>query len=95
MTSEIAIGEVLKRAAQSANATKPATRVSAPFEEFIKHSISSIRASETVAIEAMNTGGDVQRAVRAVMSAERNLQLMLAIRDRAVGAVQEITRMSL
>ena len=95
MIAEITTGEVVKRAVEGPKVTKPEISISAPFADFIKQSIASIRAGESVAIEAMNSGGDIQRAVRSVMSAERNLQLVLAVRDRAVSAVQEITRMSL
>lgn len=57
--------------------------------------VNTMRAGEAAAISGMRGAIPVQDVVEAVMAAERSLQTALALRDKAVGAYQEISRMQI
>ncbi len=52
-----------------------------------------MKQSEKVSAQAITGNADLNDVVRAVSSAEITLQTVMAIRDRAVSALQEILRM--
>jgi flagellar hook-basal body complex protein FliE len=51
------------------------------------------RKGETQATRAIAGGADLQQVVEAVNAAELTLQTVVAVRDRIIGAYQEIMRM--
>ncbi|MGB1077385.1 MAG: flagellar hook-basal body complex protein FliE [Bdellovibrionales bacterium] len=55
--------------------------------------IDTMRQSESVSAQAVTGKADLNDVVTAVTSAELTLQTVVAIRDRAVSALQEILRM--
>lgn len=55
----------------------------------------TMREGEAAAIGGVQGGLPLQTVVDKVMAAERTLQAALAVRDKAVGAYQEITRMQI
>lgn len=55
----------------------------------------SVQAGEQAATAQMRGQGSVQHAVEAIMRAEQNLQAAIAIRDKAVAAYQELSRMQI
>lgn len=55
----------------------------------------SVQAGEQAAAAQMRGQGSVQHAVEAIMRAEQNLQAAIAIRDKAVAAYQELSRMQI
>lgn len=55
----------------------------------------SMKTAETLSTQGIKGTADVQTVVQSVMSAQENLQTALAIRDKAVGAFQEVTRMAI
>ena len=57
--------------------------------------LGSIKAGETAAIGGIRGTLPIHDVVEAVLAAERSLQTGLALRDKAVGAWQEISRMSI
>jgi flagellar hook-basal body complex protein FliE len=57
--------------------------------------VNNMKAGEAAAISGMRGQASVQDVVDAVMSAERSLQTALAVRDKAVSAWQEISRMQI
>jgi flagellar hook-basal body complex protein FliE len=69
------------------------------FSEFLDQltlgTVDTLKQGEAAAIGSIQGKIGVQQAVDAVMSAERTLQTAIAIRDKAVGAYQEITRMAI
>ena len=80
--------------------TNPAARpAEASFAEvlgkFASEKIDGLKSGEAAAIGGVTGDLPVHRVVDLVMSAERDLQTMIALRDKAVGAFQEITRMSI
>jgi flagellar hook-basal body complex protein FliE len=54
-----------------------------------------LRTAETASIKGLQGEMPVQQVVSSLMNAERSLQTMLAVRDKAVGAFQEISRMAI
>jgi flagellar hook-basal body complex protein FliE len=64
-------------------------------ETFANQKIDGLKNGEAAAIGGIAGDLPVHRVVDMVMSAERDLQTMIALRDKAVGAFQEITRMSI
>jgi flagellar hook-basal body complex protein FliE len=57
--------------------------------------ISTIKAGETTATAGMKGQASLQEVVQAVMLAEQTLQTVVAVRDKVVGAYQEISRMQI
>lgn len=58
-------------------------------------SIASVQAGEAAAIQGLQGGMAPYKVVDSIMGAQRTLQSMLAIRDKAVSAYQEISRMAI
>jgi flagellar hook-basal body complex protein FliE len=57
--------------------------------------IGSLKAAESASIGAMQGTTPVHEVVESIMSAQRSLQSVLAMRDKAVSAYQEISRMAI
>lgn len=83
------------------NAQPPATPGSggADFGEMLKKlasdSIETVKGGEAAAIAGVQGQLPTQMVVDMVMSAERDLHTLIALRDKAVNAFQEISRMSI
>jgi len=57
--------------------------------------VDSLKASEAASISGVQEKASVQQVVDTIMSAERALQTAIAVRDKAVSAYQEISRMAI
>src|SRR4051794_19333195 len=57
--------------------------------------ISTMKTGETTAIAGMHGKAPLQQVVQAVMQAEQALKTVVAVRDKVVGAYQEISRMQI
>jgi flagellar hook-basal body complex protein FliE len=71
----------------------PATSFGALLERVLTDAVDAGRKSETQATQALAGGGNLQDVVEAVNAAELTLQTVVAVRDRIIGAYQEIMRM--
>jgi flagellar hook-basal body complex protein FliE len=58
-------------------------------------SVASVQTGEAAAIQGLQGGMAPYKVVDSIMGAQRTLQSMLAIRDKAVSAYQEISRMAI
>ena len=58
-------------------------------------SIASVQTGEAAAIQGLQGGMAPYKVVDSIMGAQRTLQSLLAIRDKAVSAYQEISRMAI
>jgi flagellar hook-basal body complex protein FliE len=58
-------------------------------------SVASVQAGEASAIQGLQGGMEPYKVVDSIMGAQRTLQSMLAIRDKAISAYQEISRMAI
>ena len=69
------------------------------FEQALAQAIGSavdtLKAGEAAAIQGVEGAAPPMKVVESVMAAQRSLQSVLAIRDKAVAAFQEITRMAI
>lgn len=57
--------------------------------------ISTLKTGETTAIAGMQGKAPLQQVVQAVMQADQALRTVVAVRDKVVGAYQEIARMQI
>ena len=64
-------------------------------ETYAGGAVDSLKQSEAAAISGVEGKVSVQKVVDAVMAAERDLHAVIALRDKAVGAYQEISRMAI
>jgi len=57
--------------------------------------VDKMKSSEAASIAGVQGKASVQQVVDEIMSAERALQTAIAVRDKAVGAYQEVSRMAI
>jgi len=69
------------------------------FDEVMKsvmaNTIDTISKAEATSIAGISDKASIQQVVDQVMAAERSLQTAIAVRDKAVSAYQEISRMAI
>jgi flagellar hook-basal body complex protein FliE len=69
------------------------------FEQALAQAVGSavdtLQTGEAVAIQGVEGAAAPMKVVESVMAAQRSLQTVLAIRDKAVAAFQEIARMAI
>ena len=61
--------------------------------DMASQTVSTVKTGEDMAIKGIQGQASTQEVVQAVMKAQTSLQTALAIRDKAVSAYQDITRM--
>jgi len=94
-----AVGAVLSELAPTASAAPVSPANGPTFDQMMtqaaKEAVGTLQDGEAAAIEGVKGAMPTFKVVDSVMSAQRTLQEVLAIRDKAVSAYQEITRMSI
>jgi flagellar hook-basal body complex protein FliE len=63
--------------------------------QILNTAIDTVQNGEAAAVQGLQGAMGPMQVVEAVMSAQRTLQATLAIRDKAVAAYQEISRMAI
>ncbi len=63
--------------------------------QVIGGAVDALKTGEAVAIQGVEGAATPMKVVESVMEAQRSLQSVLAIRDKVVGAYQEIARMAI
>jgi flagellar hook-basal body complex protein FliE len=63
--------------------------------QVVGSAIDTLQTGEAVAIQGVEGAAPPMKVVESVMSAQRSLQTVLSIRDKAVSAYQEIARMAI
>jgi flagellar hook-basal body complex protein FliE len=63
--------------------------------QVVSDAVGTLQAGESAAIQGVRGAMPALKVVDAVMGAQRTLQQALAIRDKAVSAYQEISRMAI
>ncbi|HEY0329365.1 MAG TPA: flagellar hook-basal body complex protein FliE [Rhodopseudomonas sp.] len=76
-------------------AAGPALGFEGVMEQVAADAISTMKAGEAASISGMQGKVSAQRVVEAMMSAERTLQMAVAVRDKVVQAYQEVSRMAI
>jgi flagellar hook-basal body complex protein FliE len=64
-------------------------------QQFATQTVDSLKQGEAAAISGIDDKASAQTVVSAVLAAERDLHTAIALRDKAVGAYQEISRMAI
>jgi flagellar hook-basal body complex protein FliE len=64
-------------------------------QQLATQTVDSLKNGEATAVAAVDGGASAQKVVSAVMQAERDLHTAVALRDKAVSAYQEISRMAI
>ncbi|MEZ5811872.1 MAG: flagellar hook-basal body complex protein FliE [Rhizobiaceae bacterium] len=60
-----------------------------------RHMLTDLASAENLSMQALQGKGETREVVDAVMSAERSLQIAIAIRDKIVTAYLEVSRMQI
>ena len=93
------IGSAATALTQNTQSTAVAESAGANFGDVLKKlagdAVDSVKAGEAAAIGGVQGQLPTHKVVDLVMGAERDLQTMIALRDKAVNAFQEISRMSI
>jgi flagellar hook-basal body complex protein FliE len=63
--------------------------------QVVGSAVNTLQTGEAVAIQGVEGAVGPMKVVESVMAAQRSLQTVLAIRDKAVSAYQEIARMAI
>jgi flagellar hook-basal body complex protein FliE len=79
--------------AAAPGAKPPAASFGDLLEQVLTEAVDAGRKSEAQASQAVAGGANLQQVVEAVNAAEVTLQTVVAVRDRIIGAYQEIMRM--
>ncbi len=83
------------RTPQSAAAPTAGPSFEQTLTQAIGAAIDTLQTGEAVAIQGVAGAASPMKVVELVMAAQRSLQTVLAIRDKAVAAYQEIARMTI
>jgi flagellar hook-basal body complex protein FliE len=83
------------RSPQSTAAPTGGPRFDQALTQAIGSAIDTLQTGEAVAIQGVEGAAAPMKVVESVMAAQRSLQTVLAIRDKAVAAYQEIARMTI
>jgi flagellar hook-basal body complex protein FliE len=93
------VGAAATTLAQTAQTSATPESAGVGFGEVLKKlasdSVDAVKAGEAAAIGGVQGQLPTHMVVDMVMSAERDLQTIIALRDKAVNAFQEISRMSI
>lgn len=65
------------------------------FSKILDNSIKIIEIGETKAISGLNGNSALTDVVHSVLEAERTINLMISVREKALAAYQEISRMQI
>ncbi len=84
-----------KTASSAAAAASGSADFSTVLADLVKQTASTIKASEDTAIKGIQGQAPLQDVVRSVMDAQTKLQAAMALRDKAVSAYQDLTRMTI
>lgn len=79
----------------AAPSNDPAMSFEAVLQRLSDTAMNDLKAGEAKALEGLEGKASVREVVDAVMTAERTLQTVVAVRDKVISAYQEISRMQI
>jgi flagellar hook-basal body complex protein FliE len=82
-------------AARPAESVVGAGSFGAMLADFGNQAVSSLRASEATSVAALQGQASVQDVVMKTMAAEQSLQAAIAVRDKLVSALNDLTHMQI
>jgi flagellar hook-basal body complex protein FliE len=87
---------------QGGTSVKSRSAVAEPSEDFgsmlarmVNDTVDTLKSAEAVSIAGVQDKASVQQVVESVMAAEQSLQTAIALRDKAVAAYLEVSRMAI
>jgi flagellar hook-basal body complex protein FliE len=83
------------RSPAAATATTQGPSFEQALTQVIGSAVDTLQAGEAVAIQGIQGAAPPMKVVDGVMAAQRSLQTVLAIRDKAVSAYQDVARMAI
>ena len=83
------------RSAQAAAGPTEGPSFDQALTQAVGAAIDTLQTGEALAIQGVQGAAAPMKVVESVMAAQRSLQTVLAIRDKAVAAYQEIARMAI
>src|SRR6202044_3713165 len=83
------------RSPTAAAAPTQGPRFDQALAQVVCSAVNTLQAGEAVAIQGVEGAVPPMKGVASVMAAQRSLQSVLAIRDKAVSAYQEVARMAI
>lgn len=83
------------RSPAAAAASTQAPSFEQALSQVIGAAVDTLQTGEAVAIQGVEGAVSPMKVVDSVMAAQRSLQTVLAIRDKAVSAYQEVARMAI
>ena len=89
-----AVSQALPTAQQPAGVAAASSGFGQVFAQ-VGEAIDTLKAGKSAAISGLQGQTSVQHVVESVMSAERSLQTVVAIRDKIVSAYQSISQMAI
>jgi flagellar hook-basal body complex protein FliE len=92
--SGIAKSAEISKSATTAQAV-PSVGFDGVLEQVAADAIGTMKAGEAASISGIQGKVSAQKVVEAMMSAERTLQMAVAVRDKVVQAYQEVSRMTI
>ncbi|WP_158808126.1 flagellar hook-basal body complex protein FliE [Beijerinckia sp. L45] len=96
LSSVLGSGTAATAATQSVQSTTAAGGdFSSMLAQFSNDTVNKLNTSETMSVAGISGKATTQSVVEAVMSAQEALQTAVAVRDKAVSAFQEVTRMAI
>lgn len=79
----------------AAGAETAATSFGDILQQFATQTVDSLKNGEAAAIAGVEGKASIQNVVSSVLQAERDLHTVIALRDKAVSAYQELSRMAI
>jgi flagellar hook-basal body complex protein FliE len=79
----------------TSSAGAPATDFSSMVGEAAESALDTLKTSEQVATAGVTGGADVQQVVQALSDAELTMQTVVAVRDKVLGAYNDIMKMTI
>ena len=83
------------RSPQAAGPSSDGVSFEQALGQAIGAAVNTLQTGEAIAIQGVEGAVSPMKVVESVMEAQRSLQTILAIRDKAVAAYQEIARMTI
>lgn len=78
-----------------AAAAEPGEDFGSMLARMVNDTVDTLKSAEAVSIAGVQDKASVQQVVESVMAAEQSLQTAIALRDKAISAYLEISRMAI
>lgn len=94
-TSVTGVANAAKTATSASSVSSAGDSFSSMMASFSKDTVDKLKTSESMSVAGLQGKATTQSVVEAVIAAQESLQTAIAVRDKAVGAFQEVSRMAI